>query len=163
MKSKVLISIIALMMVLAYVLGYIGTTVAMILFLLIFASFLFSFRHKDIDPMPNPASENIQTVTDTYGTPDDIIIVDPTRGNELEGVILVYDKKGFLYINGIILNKNEVTDISFFNAANPYMANEYQIVIKTTSERYPSVYISAGYELGWAKELYVQIKTHFNS
>ena len=52
--------------------------------------------------------------------------------------------------------------MSFFNAANPYMANDYQVVIKTTSERYPSVYISAGNELGWAKDLSTQIKSHLN-
>lgn len=42
------------------------------------------------------------------------------------------------------------------------MANDYQVVIKTTSERYPSVYLSVGNDLGWAKDLYVQIKRIFN-
>lgn len=167
MKNKVLISEIALLIALIVGLvllmeGYnILFGVSMILFLLIFAYLLISVRHKDVDWKPNPVSENIQTITDTYGTPDDIIVVNPTRGSELDGVILVYDKKGFLYINGIILNKDEITDISFFNSAIPYMANDYQIVIKTSSERYPSVYLSVGNDLGWAKDLYVQIKTHF--
>jgi len=167
MKSKALIFEITSLIVLIvgfvlYMEGYyIIGSVAMVLFLLIFAAFLISVRHEDIDSIPNPVSENIQTVTETYGTPDDIIVVNPTRGNELDGVILIYDEKGFLYINGIILNKNEVTDISFFNSSIPYMANDYQVVIKTTSERYPSVYLSAGNDLGWAKDLYAQIKSHF--
>ena len=163
MKSKVLISIIALITVLWFVVFYIGVAVAIVVLLLIFAGFLFSARPKDTDWKPNPVSENIQTITDTYGTPDDIIVVNPTRGNELDGVVLVYDEKGFLYYNGILLNKNEITDISFFNAATPYMLNDYQIVIKTNSERYPSLYISAGNDLGWAKDVYAQIKIHFKS
>jgi hypothetical protein len=163
MKSKVLVSIPVLIIevVLVYTGYYTSAVIAIILFLLIFASLLFSERHKnDVDLIPNLAFENIQTVTETYGTPDDIVVVNPTRGNQLDGVILVYDEKGFLYINGIILNKNEITDVSFFNAANPYMSNEYQIVIKTTSERNPSVYISVGNELGWAKNVLFQIKGH---
>ena len=162
MKGKVLISIIALIAALWFVLYYIGVAVAVVVLLLIFAGFLVSARPKNTNLIPDQVSENIQTVTDTYGTPDDIIIVNPTRGNELDGVVLVYDEKGFLYYNGILLNKNEITDVSFFNAANPYMANDYQVVIKTTSERYPSVYISAGNELGWAKDLSTQIKSHLN-
>ena len=51
----------------------------MVLFLLIFAAFLISVRHEDIDSIPNPVSENIQTVTETYGTPDDIIVVNPRK------------------------------------------------------------------------------------
>ena len=56
MKGKVLISIIALIAALWFVLYYIGVAVAIVVLLLIFAGFLFSTRPKDTNLIPGQVS-----------------------------------------------------------------------------------------------------------
>lgn len=109
----------------------------------------------------NDGTADLAAITNKYGAPDDSIVVNPTRGNEPDGVVLFYDREGFLYFNGIVVRKDEITDITFFNSAIPYVGNDYQIAITTNSEEHPNVYIPTGNDLGWANNVLEQIKSHF--
>jgi hypothetical protein len=126
----------------------------------------FKSEPKDVAPEPAPEPEGIETAIDNdlvqYGEPDDVIVIDPTRGNEPDGVILAYDTKGFLYYNGTIINKSEIREVTFHNAAIPYFVPDYQIIIATTSEAHPNVNIKVGSDLEIVKDVLVQIKSHLD-
>ena len=139
---------------------------ALVLLLVIGEWYDYKNEPKDVAPEPAPEPEGIETAIDNdlvqYGEPDDMIVIDPTRGNEPDGVILAYDTKGFLYYNGTIINKSEIRDVTFHNAAIPYFVSDYQIIIATTSEAHPNVNIKVGSDLEIVKDVLVQIKSHLD-
>ena len=93
-------------------------------------------------------------------TPSDTILVNPTRGSEPAGVILVYDVEGFFVYDGIVIRKADIVDITFNNAATPYKPNDYQVIIATRNPAYPLIKIPVGVDSGWAMEVVAQIKQH---
>ena len=66
-----------------------------------------------------------------YGDPDDIIVVNPTQGNLSDSVIIVYNDRKSLIINGEEIPMNQITDVSFNNYANAYLPSSYMIQIYT--------------------------------
>jgi hypothetical protein len=129
--------------------------------LLLLLGLFVTLRGDKADSAPHAGSAELVAITNKYGPPDDTIVVNPTRGNESDGVVLFYDREGFLYFNGIVIRKEEITDITFFNSAIPYVGNDYQIVITSNSDVHPNVYIPTGNDLGWANDVLNQIKSHF--
>ena len=93
-------------------------------------------------------------LTEKYGQPDDVIVTNPTRGNEVEGCMLVYREKGLLIIRGVEVKKSAITDYVLKNdGPNPYMPADYYLRISTTLEDYPLLSVSVGYEISWAEQV----------
>lgn len=95
----------------------------------------------------------------SYGEPDDIIVVDPTKMNEATGSILVYHSKRTLVYNNIVINKKAIADITFHNIAIPYTPDIYEIVIKTTLKDHPEIFIRSGPDISWTQDVLMQIKS----
>ena len=74
----------------------------------------------------------VDELTEQFGEPDDVIVVNPTQGNSSEGVVLVYNEGKFFVINGEKVLKGQISDVSFANYANPYLPSDYMIQIYTT-------------------------------
>lgn len=114
-------------------------------------------RHSKDEPVPDAWEQ----ATASMGEPNHIIVADPLRGNERDGVILVYDHggrddKGFLVFNNTIIHKRDITGLTVNNAAIiPYFPNDYQIVITTPSGK---LHIHTGRDMGWSQEVLMQIK-----
>ena len=111
--------------------------------------------------------QTLQDLIDTYGTPDDIIVTDATRGNETDGVVLAYDKggsdgKGFFVCNGKVLDKSSITNITFNNNFGTAfgLPDEFQIVVTTNEENLPKCFIRAGNDIDTAKDIIKQMKAH---
>ena len=112
------------------------------------------FRAKKEEP-ENDQQNALRTYINEHGEPEDVIVANPVRGNELSGVILVY--RDHLVGGGQHVNRNEVVDCTFNNASNPYIGNEYQLVITTTSLAVPVVRLSLGSDAHWASEVLEQL------
>ena len=102
-------------------------------------------------------------VLDRYGNPDVVVVVDASRGNEPAGVVLIYDaggldNEGFLVYDGMCVDKKNVIDVTFNNAAVPYVANAYQVVINAKGEGERMIRIQVGNDLIWAREVCEEIK-----
>lgn len=95
----------------------------------------------------------------SYGEPDGVIVVDPTKANETKGSILVYHSNGTLVYDNICIDKKAITSISFYNTAIPYSPDDYEIIIKTTHEKHPEIFIRTGNNISWTKEVLEQIKS----
>ena len=112
------------------------------------------------DKVEGPNDElNMEGLIEKYGTPDDTIIANPTRGSEVGGCILVYHDKGILLINGLEVKKTEITDYVLKNdGPNPYLPADYQLHITTTLENYPLLSVSLGNEVTWAEQVMLEFK-----
>lgn len=107
---------------------------------------------------PTPRSDLDSSIM-SYGEPDDVIVIDPTKANETKGSILVYHSKGTLVYDNISIDKKAITSISFHNTAIPYSPDDYEIIIKTTLENHPELFIRTGNNISWTQEVLGQIKS----
>lgn len=105
---------------------------------------------KKKDEAPRLTHEDL---IDMNGEPDDIIVLDPLRGNEPDGAILVY--ADHIIYNGQRIAKQDIRDVTFNNAAIPYFPNDYQIVLAT---RERTLHLPVGRDATWAQEVTVRLK-----
>ena len=124
--------------------------------ILIIAFVIIDKRRRKAAP-ERQGRKDVQTVLDQYGEPDELIILDPTRGNEANSVIAVYKAKGIWIIEGEPVERQAIVSATFNNAAVPYTENAYQIILNTTLDHAPLIHLSVGRDLNWAKETFEQI------
>ena len=165
---------IILMAIIIY-LASIGTGMAILIPIIIVAVIALAFlfvrcKGPESDTLEDePRQQTIQDFITTYGQPDDILVTDVTRGNEADGSVLIYDKggkqgNGFLVYNGIVIDKDSITDITFHNKFGTAfgLPDEFLVVVSTNDESQPKVYIRAGNDIDMAKETITQIKSHLS-
>ena len=106
--------------------------------------------------------DNVKQTVDDYveanGEPIDMIALDPTRCNEPDAVILVYEHD--LVTNGITIPRNKVKSITFNNAAMPYVDNRYQIVLTTSLSDMPIIHLWVGADATYASEVLQQLNQY---
>ncbi|MBR1469501.1 MAG: hypothetical protein IJ605_05255 [Prevotella sp.] len=110
---------------------------------------------------PRSAQKSVDELIAQFGEPDDIILLDATRGNEAEGIILVYDSAGIFIINGEKIRKTDITDVTFNNNAVPYVPNDYQVVVTTNDNEKPPICLHVGNDANWTLQVVGQIKHHW--
>ncbi len=124
-------------------------------------------QYRARETYPGTSSEVIQQADGNAfdpqsSEPSSTILVNPTRGSDPVGVVLVYDDEGFLVYNGIAIRKTDVVDVTFYNAATPYTPNDYLVVLVTRDPAHPRITIPVGFDSGWAMEVVAQIKQHIS-
>lgn len=120
---------------------------------------LFTWRKKK--PEDSSESRKNKTVDELiakYGDPDDIILLDASRGNEAEGVVLVYDS--MMIINGEKINKSDISEVTFKNAAIAYLPDDYQVILISKNPKIPQIQLHVGYERKWAMKVVEQLQHH---
>ena len=76
-------------------------------------------------------SMKMEDILSQYGEPDNIVVVNPTHGNESEGTVLEYKSRKLLFVKGEPIEKAHIKDVSFNNYAMALLANQYMIIILT--------------------------------
>lgn len=120
---------------------------------------LFTWRKKK--PEDSSESRKNKTVDELiakYGDPDDIILLDASRGNEADSVVLVYDST--MMINGEKINKSDISEVTFKNAAIAYLPDDYQVILNSKNPKIPSIQLHVGYERKWAMKVVEQLQHH---
>ena len=120
---------------------------------------LFTWRKKK--PENSSESRKNKTVDELiakYGDPDDIILLDASRGNEADSVVLVYDST--MIINGEIINKSDISEVTFKNAAIAYLPDDYQVILISKNPKIPQIQLHVGYERKWAMKVVEQLQHH---
>ena len=92
------------------------------------------------------------------GEPDDVILLDPTRGNDARGVILVYMERRWFIINGEGISFDDIEDVTFNNTSVVYSQDSYQVVIKLKQESPSCLYLPVGYDREWATQVVKEIR-----
>lgn len=120
---------------------------------------LFTWRKKK--PEDSSESRKNKTVDELiakYGDPDDIILLDASRGNEADSVVLVYDST--MIINGEKINKSDISEVTFKNAAIAYLPDDYQVILISKNPKIPPIQLHVGYERKWAMKVVEQLQHH---
>lgn len=120
---------------------------------------LFTWRKKK--PEDSSESRKNKTVDELiakYGDPDDIILLDASRGNEVDSVVLVYDST--MIINGEKINKSDISEVTFKNAAIAYLPDDYQVILISKNPNIPQIQLHVGYERKWAMKVVEQLQHH---
>lgn len=92
-----------------------------------------------------------------YGEPDDIIVVDATRGNEVSGCILVYKSPRLLVVGGEPVRIDDITDVTTVNTATPYTVGQYQLVLTTRRADIQYLRMNVGMDGGLARDIATQV------
>lgn len=119
------------------------------------------WNKKQSKMVPDPKKNHPKTVDELiakYGDPDDIVLLDASRGNEVDSVVLVYDS--MMIINGEKINKSDISEVTFKNAAIAYLPDDYQVILISKNPKIPQIQLHVGYERKWAMKVVEQLQHH---
>lgn len=132
-------------------------------------------ENKEITDSANvPESNTVEKMVEQYGEPDATIVTDGTKGMASDSTVLVYDHggsddKGFLVYDGHAIDKSSITDLTFHREERaPYGVHNFtfpelfEIVLNTTDDSHPKVFVNAGHDLELAKETMLEIRKHLS-
>ena len=127
-----------------------------------FTLLLTFWKKKGDDSSESRKNKTVDELIAQYGDPDDLVLLDASRGNEAEGVVLVYDKGDFLIVNGEKINKSDISEVTFKNAAIAYLPDDYQVILDSKNPKTPSIQLHVGYERKWAMKIVEQLQHHLS-
>ena len=138
---------------------WVGTIIVVVscAFYLLIAYGIYRCFRKPKTIEPKAMMPSLQQLEELYGAPSDVIALSPTKCNQADSVILVYEDAGFLVVNGSKVLMSDVTSVTFNNSSIPWESPEYQILIQTTASL---IRLYVGYDSEWAKSVTVQIRSH---
>ena len=103
---------------------------------------------------------NIEEVEAKYGQPDDVVVLNATRANELQALMLFYKALDKVIVCGEEMRLSDLEGVMSKNMATPYTVDEYAVVIATKDPLRPTIHLRVGYDGGLAGELAAQIDRH---
>ena len=119
-------------------------------------------------------TNTVEKMVELYGEPDATIVTDGTKGMAPDSTVLVYDHggsdgNGFLVYDGLAIDKSSITDLTFHREErSPYGVHNFtfpelfEIVLNTTDDNHPKVFVNAGHDLELAKETMLEIRKHLD-
>lgn len=87
---------------------------------------------EELQTDENIEEEYINEVIKQYGEPVEVLSISALTNTRQELPLMLY--ADFLVINKQRINQEDISDITFNNSANPYIANDYQVIITLQDE-----------------------------
>ena len=87
---------------------------------------------EELQTDENIEEEYINEVIKQYGEPVEVLSISALTNTRQELPLVLY--ADFLIINKQRINQEDISDITFNNSANPYIANDYQVIITLQDE-----------------------------
>lgn len=153
MKRNTILSIIAIILMALYAGPW-------LLLLLIFPFVYFIIKYREMQNPPRVAFGSTEDVEQKHGVPDDVVVLDAARANELSALILFYPEKDLMVVAGEELKLSDMVSVMPKNMATPYTIDEYAVIISTKNPQYPTIRLRVGYDGGLAREIAEQIDAH---
>ena len=105
---------------------------------------------------------SVEEVEQEYGKPDNVVVLNAAKANEISDAVLSYPERGILVVAGREIPMDDITGIAPKNMAIiPYVVDEYAVVINTKNPEEPVIYLRVGYDMGYAQEVAMQIFSIF--
>lgn len=152
MKRNTILAVIAIFLLAFYY------NVWLLLLLVVIPIGYFTFMEKR-EP-PRAAFANTEEVELKYGEPDDVVVLDASRANELSTLVLFYTAQDVMVVAGEELKISDMVSVIPKNMATPYTVDEYAVIITTKNPQYPTIHLRVGYDGGLAREIASQIYSH---
>ena len=105
---------------------------------------------------------NIEEVEAKYGQPDDVVVLNATRANELQALMLFYKALDKVIVCGEEMRLSDLEGVMPKNMATPYTIDEYAVVIATKDPLHPTIQLRVGYDGGLAGEIAAEIDKHIS-
>lgn len=158
MKRNIVLAVIAIILLTFYLVTYAGPYGLLMLLAIPLAYFLLRIREKT--ETTGVTYANVEEVEQKYGEPDDVVVLDASRANELPALILFYPANDVVVVAGEELKLSNLVSVMPKNMATPYTVDEYAVIISTNDPNRPIIQLRVGYDGGLAREIATQIDTH---
>ena len=132
----------------------------LLLLLLVIPIGYFFIKQQEKAAPPRINYSNMEEVEAKYGEPEDVVVLDATKANELQGVILFYPSQDKMIVVGEEMRLSDLEGVAAKNLATPYVADEYAVILTTKDPARPTIRLRVGYDGGFAGEIAGQIDKH---
>lgn len=102
---------------------------------------------EELQTDENTEEEYINEVIKQYGEPVEVLSISALTNTRQELPLMLY--ADFLIINKQRINQEDIINITFNNNANPYIANDYQVIITLQNDTQKN--ISVGNDIDRAR------------
>lgn len=154
MKRNTILAVIAIFLLAFYY------NVWLLLLLVVIPIGYFTIKFMEKREPPRAAFANTEEVELKYGEPDDVVVLDASRANELSTLVLFYTAQDVMVVAGEELKISDMVSVIPKNMATPYTVDEYAVIITTKNPQYPTIHLRVGYDGGLAREIASQIYSH---
>lgn len=154
MKRNTILAVIAIFLLAFYY------NVWLLLLLVVIPIGYFTIKFMEKREPPRAAFANTEKVELKYGEPDDVVVLDASRANELSALVLFYTAQDVMVVAGEELKISDMVSVIPKNMATPYTVDEYAVIITTKNPQYPTIHLRVGYDGGLAREIASQIYSH---
>ena len=145
------------LLIMVAVLFYLDPVIAWIsVFVVLIPQSWLWYKRRHTKPVRKPIFDDFVR---EYGQPDEQIIINPMRGNEMEGAVFCYHLLGCFVMNGKLIRKAEIQSMVLKNVEQPYLPCDYEILVETNRDDYPVLYLSVGADIHWASDVLQQLET----
>lgn len=154
MKRNTILAVIAIFLLAFYY------NVWLLLLLVVIPIGYFTIKFMEKREPPRAAFANTEEVELKYGEPDDVVVLDASKANELSALVLFYTAQDVMVVAGEELKISDMVSVIPKNMATPYTVDEYAVIITTKNPQYPTIHLRVGYDGGLAREIASQIYSH---
>lgn len=154
MKRNTILAVIAIFLLAFYY------NIWLLLLLVVIPIGYFTIKFMEKREPPRAAFANTEEVELKYGEPDDVVVLDASRANELSALVLFYTAQDVMVVAGEELKISDMVSVIPKNMATPYTVDEYAVIITTKNPQYPTIHLRVGYDGGLAREIASQIYSH---
>ena len=154
MKRNTILAVIAIFLLAFYY------NVWLLLLLVVIPIGYFTIKFMEKREPPRAAFANTEEVELKYGEPDDVVVLDASRANELSALVLFYTAQDVMVVAGEELKISDMVSVIPKNMATPYTVDEYAVIITTKNPQYPTIHLRVGYDGGLAREIASQNYSH---
>ena len=154
MKRNTILAVIAILLLAFYY------NVWLLLLLVVILIGYFVNKYMEKREPPRVTFANTEDVELKYGEPDDVVVLDASKANELSALILFYTAQDVMVVAGDELKISDMVSVMPKNMATPYTVDEYAVIITTKNPLRPSIHLRVGYDGGLAREIAAQIYAH---
>ena len=154
MKRNIILAVIAILLLAFYYNFW------LLLLLVVIPVGYFVNKYIEKREPPRVTFANTEEVELKYGEPDDVVVLDASRANELSALILFYTAQDIMVVAGEELKISDMTSVMPKNMATPYTVDEYAVIITTKNPQHSAIHLRVGYDGGLAREIAAQIYAH---
>lgn len=133
---------------------------ALLLLLLVIPLAYFFNKRQEKAESPRVTYGSVEEVERKFGEPDDVVVLDASRANELPALILFYTAQDVMVMAGEEFKISDLVSVMPKNMATPYTVDEYAVVISTKNPQRPTIHLRVGYDGGLAGEIAAQIDAY---
>ena len=132
----------------------------MLLLLLVIPLGYYTIKLKEKREPKRKMYSTVEEVEEELGKPDDVVVLDASRANELPALVLFYPSQDLMIAAGEPIKLSDLISVAPKNMATPYTIDEYAVILSTRISDRPTIPLRVGYDNGLALEIAQQIDAH---